>query len=147
MKKPKAVKKEKCRPTERNSSFWKLPKLYPLANGTRHLWQVAHDSRNLSIASKSGASMTFKRIMERAGVAAGIARKAEEGSSGHNVSARSFHSLRHTYVTALSAAGVAVELRQRLAGHASEAQSLHYTHPAFAALRDAVEKLPGLRTL
>ena len=99
----------------------------------------------LHLTGLSGASMTFKRIMERAGVAAGIARKAEEGSSGHNVSARSFHSLRHTYVTALSAAGVAVELRQRLAGYATEAQSLHYTHPAFAALRDAVGKLPGLR--
>ena len=50
--------------------------------------------------------------MERAGVAAGIARQAEQGSAGRNVSARSFHSLRHTFVTALSHANVAVELRQ-----------------------------------
>ena len=98
----------------------------------------------LSLSGGAGASMTFRRIMERAGVDAGIARKAREGSSGHNVSARSFHSLRHTYVTALSVAGVAVELRQKLAGHASEAQNLHYTHPAFAALREAIGKLPGL---
>ena len=38
------------------------------------MWQVAHDLRNLSIAGESGASMAYKRIMERAGVAAGIAR-------------------------------------------------------------------------
>jgi site-specific recombinase XerD len=43
----------------------------------------------LSVAGKSGASIAFRRIMERAGVAAGIARKAEEGSAGRNVSARS----------------------------------------------------------
>ena len=52
--------------------------------------------------------------------------------------------VRHSYVTALAHANVAVELRQKLAGHASEGQSLHYAHPEFAALREAVEKLPGL---
>jgi integrase len=100
---------------------------------------------NLSVAGKSGASMAFRRIMQRAGISAGIARKAEDGGSGRNVSARSFHSLRHSFVTALAHANVAVELRQKLAGHASEEQSLHYTHPGFAALREAVEKLPGMR--
>lgn len=100
---------------------------------------------HLSIAGKSGASQAFRRIMERGGVSAGIARKAEAGSAGRNVFARSFHSLRHSFVTALAHANVAVELRQKLAGHASEGQSLHYTHPEFAALREAVEKLPGMR--
>ena len=50
-------------------------------------------SLDLSISGKSGASQAFRRIMERAGVPAGIARKAEEGSAGRSVSARSFHSL------------------------------------------------------
>jgi integrase len=90
----------------------------------------------------AAASIAFRRIMERAGVAAGIARQAAQGSVGRNVSARSFHSLRHSFVTALSHANVAVELRKQLAGHSSEAQSLHYTHPEFAALRAAIEKLP-----
>jgi integrase len=91
-----------------------------------------------------GASMAFRGIMEQAGVAAGIAREAEEGGMGRSVSARSFHSLRHGFVTALAHANVAVELRQKLAGHASEGQSLHYTHPEFAALRTAIERLPRL---
>jgi hypothetical protein len=57
--------------------------------------------------------MAFRRIMERAGVAAGIARKAEDGTAGRNVSARSFHSLRHGFVTALAHANVAIELRKK----------------------------------
>jgi integrase len=101
---------------------------------------------HLSISGKSGASQAFRRIMERAGVAAGIARKAEVGSAGRNVFARSFHSLRHSFITALSHANVAVEVRQRLVGHQSEAQNLLYTHPQFWALRDAIEKLPGLKS-
>ena len=99
---------------------------------------------NLSIAGKSGASMSFRRIMGRAGVDAGIARKAKDGGAGRSVSARSFHSLRHSFITALAHANVAVELRQKLAGHTSEGQSLHYTHPEFGALRNAIERLPRL---
>ena len=99
---------------------------------------------HLSISGKSGASQAFRRIMERAEVAAGISRKAEVGSAGHNVFARSFHSLRHSFVTALAHANVGIELRQKLGGHSSEGQSLHYTHPDFALLRAAVEKLPRL---
>jgi integrase len=71
---------------------------------------------HLSISGKSGASQAFRRIMERAGVPAGIARKAEEGGAGRSVFARSFHSLRHTFVTALAHANVAIELRQKLGG-------------------------------
>ncbi len=98
----------------------------------------------LPIPGSLGASMAFRGIMERAGIAAGVAREAEEGGVGRSVSARSFHSLRHGFVTALAHANVAVELRQKLAGHASEGQSLHYTHPEFAALRNAIAKLPRL---
>ena len=87
--------------------------------------------------------MMFKTIMKNAEVAAGVARK-KKGKEGRSVSMRSFHSLRHTYVSGLSAAGVPVELRQKLAGHASEQQNLHYTHPEIVALRDAIGKLPPL---
>ena len=97
---------------------------------------------SLGIGGKSGASMAFRRIMERAKLAAGTLREAK-GEAGRNVSARSFHSLRHSFVTALSAANVPIELRQKLAGHSTAGMSLHYTHPDFAALRQAVESLPS----
>jgi integrase len=75
--------------------------------------------------------------MKKIGASQGVAkakrapkqRKAEEDSAGRNVFARSFHSLRHSFVTALADANVAIELRRRLGGDASEEQSLHYTHP------------------
>ena len=69
-------------------------------------------------------------------------RKAEEGSAGRNLFARSFHSLRHSFVTALDRANVAVELRQKLAGHASAEVHSIYTHHELNTLREAIEKLP-----
>jgi integrase len=98
----------------------------------------------LAVGGNRGASRSFQNIMAKAEVVSGTLRE-RAGKSGRKVAERSFHSLRHSYVTALSAAGVAVELRQKLAGHASEGQSLHYTHPEFAALRNAIAKLPGVR--
>jgi integrase len=96
----------------------------------------------LSVGGNRGASRTFQNIMAKAGVASGTLRE-RAGKSGRKVAERSFHSLRHSFVTALAHANVGIELRRRLAGHASELQSLHYTHPEFAALREAIEKLPG----
>jgi len=38
-----------------------------------------------------------------------------------------------------------MELRQKLAGHSSEQQNLHYTHPEIVVLRNAIGKLPRLK--
>ena len=111
--------------------------------GKRDTDPVFPSLAGLAIGGRSGASMMFKTIMKNAEVAAGVARK-KKGKEGRSVSMRSFHSLRHTYVSGLSAAGVPVELRQKLAGHSSEQQNLHYTHPEIVALRDAIGKLPPL---
>jgi integrase len=53
---------------------------------------------------KSGLSMTFKRLMARAGIVDGIARQ-KAGDAGRNVSLLSFHSLRHSFTSALANAG------------------------------------------
>jgi integrase len=66
---------------------------------------------------KSGLSATFKRIMEKAGIDAGIARQ-KCGEGGRSVSALSFHSLRHSFTSALANAGIPAEVRQKLTGHA-----------------------------
>ena len=48
-------------------------------------------------SGKSGLSMAFKRIMERAGIEPGVARE-RAGKAGRNVSRLSFHSsLRHSF--------------------------------------------------
>jgi len=100
---------------------------------------------SLAISGRSGASGAFKGIMKRAGVEAGVARE-KSGKQGWSVSARSFHSLRHGFVTSLAGTGAAIEVRRQLVGHASDKQSLDYTHPEFIRMKDAIAKLPNLKT-
>jgi integrase len=94
-------------------------------------------------AGKSGLSMHFKRIMARAGIDGGLIR-LRKGSAGRSLSALSFHSLRHSFNSALANAGVSQELRQKLTGHASEAMNSIYTHHEMETIRSAVQSLPRL---
>jgi integrase len=96
-----------------------------------------------SSGGESGLSKSFKRIMEQAGVEAGIARRAT-GAKGRSVSARSFHSLRHSFISALANSGVSSELRRRLSGHASEEMHAIYTHHELETIRQAVCAIPRL---
>lgn len=94
-------------------------------------------------SGKSGLSMSFKRIMARAGIDGGIIRE-RQGAAGRSVSALSYHSLRHSFNSALANAGVPQELRQKLTGHASEAMNTLYTHHELEKIRGAVASLPRL---
>jgi len=87
--------------------------------------------------------MAFKRIMEKAGVEAGVAR-VSSGSKGRSFSLRSFHSLRHSFVSALANSGVSIELRRRLTGHASDEMHSIYTHHEIETIRQAVSAIPRL---
>ncbi|MEI6715670.1 MAG: site-specific integrase [Verrucomicrobiota bacterium] len=95
---------------------------------------------------KSGLSMQFKRIMERTGIVGRVLRQAETNSAGRSQSSLSFHSLRHSFNSALANAGVSQELRQKLTGHASTRMNDRYTHHEEQTLRDAVSKIPSLRS-
>lgn len=75
-------------------------------------------------AGKGGLSTSFARIMKKAGVAPGEAR-ARKGEAGRFRSLRSFHSLRHTFNSAMANAGVSQEVRQKLTGHASAKMNSH----------------------
>jgi integrase len=92
---------------------------------------------------RSGLSLAFSRIMEKAGVDAGVRRK-KTGATGRTGRARTFHSLRHTFITALGAAGVSLEHRKLLAGHTEEAMTERYSHTEVETLRAGVDRLPGL---
>jgi integrase len=91
----------------------------------------------------SGLSTAFKQIMEKAGIAAGIARE-KLGPRGKTISSRSWHSLRHTFNSQLAAGGVNQELRQKLIGHSSAEMNSVYTHHELAALHEAITRLPRL---
>ena len=94
-------------------------------------------------AGRSGLSMAFSRIMDRANVDAG-ARREKQGEAGRTVRARSFHALRHSFNTALANKGVPIEHRAKMLGHASKSMTEHYTHDMIDALRDSLDQLPGL---
>jgi integrase len=94
-------------------------------------------------SGKSGLSMSFKRIMERAEIKGRILRQRKEGSAGRTQSSLSFHSMRHSFNSALANAGVAQEVRQKLTGHSDQAQNKRYTHHEIAVLRAAVDVLPS----
>jgi integrase len=92
---------------------------------------------------RNGLSMTFKRIMLSAGIESAKARE-RAGKAGRSLSALSFHSLRHSFNSALANAGVSQELRQKLTGHASAEINDHYTLHEVETLRRAVEAIPRL---
>jgi integrase len=90
---------------------------------------------------KSGLSMAFKRIMERAGVSAGVARQAEKKSRGRSTSQKSFHSLRHFAATQLAAAGVRSDIARQITGHTDVDSHSEYVKADLDVLRGAVEAI------
>jgi integrase len=91
---------------------------------------------------QSDLSTGFKRIMKRASIRGRVLRQGV--GKGRSHSSLSFHSLRHSNISALQNAGVPLELTQELIGHASVEMSKHYAHPNVATLRAAVLKLPSI---
>jgi integrase len=94
-----------------------------------------------SAGGAHGLSASFRRILDKAGIAPGVAR-AKEGKAGRNLTAKSFHSLRHTFNSWLANAGVPQEIRQRILGHASGRMNDGYTHLSPATLHAALAEVP-----
>ena len=91
---------------------------------------------------KLGLSGRFAAIMEKAGVEGKIAQRTKGGRALSNLS---FHSLRHSFNSAMANAGVSQEIRQQLTGHASAEMNKVYTHHELEVLRAAVEKVPAVK--
>jgi len=87
---------------------------------------------------KSGLSMAFKRIMERAGISPGVARPSMGKSRGRTTSQKSFHSLRHFAASQLANNGVRAEVARAITGHADAATHANYVTADVDALRSAV---------
>jgi integrase len=96
-----------------------------------------------STGGKSGLSMAFSRLMDRAKVRGEVVRE-RQGDKGRSVNSLSFHSFRHTLTSIMANAGVPVEVRQKFTGHASAEMNQHYTHHEIETLRSAIEKLPNV---
>ena len=92
------------------------------------------------IQGRNGLSNPFARLLAKAGIS------AETVQAGKNrFSRKSFHSLRHTFASALTNAGVSPELRMKLVGHRSLDVHQRYTHHELEPLKAAINALPPLR--
>jgi integrase len=91
---------------------------------------------------KSGISMQFRRIMERADVVGRIIRTG--AGKGRTTSSLTLHSLRNTFISRLANAGVAEDLRMKLVGHHTKAVHRGYTQHETQTLRNAVLSVPGV---
>jgi integrase len=87
---------------------------------------------------KHGLSEGFKRIV----VKAGVDLMTVKGKGKRNFSRRTFHSLRHSFNSALANAGVSEEVRKKLTGHAPKGMNSHYTHFQMDILKNAVTTMP-----
>jgi integrase len=95
-----------------------------------------------STGGRSGLSTTFSRIMARAGVVGEVLHKAKKGGQGRTVRALTFHSLRHSFNSAMANAGVPQEIRMKLTGHVSAEMNRGYTHHELEPLRAAIARIP-----
>jgi integrase len=111
----------------------------------KHLERIAGDKRgkvsptlaSIRVPGRSGLSLQFLDIVKAAGLNSG----QKESTSGRKFSSRSFHSLRHGFISEMANQGVAPEIRQKLAGHRSKDVHSKYTHLEEAMLRKAVSKM------
>jgi len=113
-----------------------------------HLGKIAGDTggkispslARQSISGRSGLSRQFLNIVREAGLDAGEEGKKRDGKR-RRFTSKTFHSLRHGFVSSMANAGVSKELRMKLAGHTTEAVAAGYTHHEAAVLRQAVEAI------
>lgn len=91
-------------------------------------------------------SNRFREILVAAGLAEPSTHKStgKGRDSGRESAELSFHSLRHSAVTFLKAAGVTEALAMAIVGHESAAISRGYTHLATDDLRREMEKMPDV---
>ena len=88
---------------------------------------------------KHGLSGRFSAIMVKAGIAPVVTNGGMRARAS-----LTFHSLRHSFNSAMANGGVSQEIRQKLTGHASAAMNAHYTHHELAPLRAAIGVIPRI---
>ena len=114
-----------------------------------HLMKIAGDDPKGMLTPKLAkfvekstghVSKSFARVMAEAGVDCGESKR----DTGRMFSRKSFHALRHSFVSVMANAGIPDEVRQKLTGHASPAVHKRYTHLELQPLKTAIQALPTL---
>lgn len=90
-------------------------------------------------AGRKGLSMKFNELVAKAGIDSLALKKKGQ----RTFQAKTFHSLRHTFVTLMAENNVSQELRRELAGHDSDVHRI-YTHHSTETYRRAINSIPTL---
>jgi len=93
----------------------------------------------LRVDGRNGLSNQFSALMSQAGID-----KRQVQSSKNRFSRKSYHSLRHSFSSALANAGVSADVRMKLTGHKSVDVHQRYTHMQLEPLRQAIAALPRI---
>jgi len=92
---------------------------------------------NKTPAGRKGLSMKFNEMVAKAGIDSLALKKKGQ----RTFQAKTFHSLRHTFVTLMAENNVSQELRRELAGHDSDVHRI-YTHHSAGTYRKAIDSIP-----
>jgi len=98
--------------------------------------------QNCGIGGSGGLSAQFRKLLVKSGISGKETAKA--GKEGRKRYSLSFHSLRHSFVSALLSQGVSSEIRKKLAGHSDDNVHEIYSHHEVETLRHAVQSLPSI---
>jgi integrase len=109
----------------------------------------AYIFQNAATHKRTGSlSNQFREILVEAGLVEPLARGHRSTGKGRTgarqMSEISFHSLRHSAVTMLKAAGVSDFIAREIVGHESAAVSRQYTHLTTDDKRAAMQRLPDV---
>jgi len=114
-----------------------------------HLLRIAGDNPSgflcsslgqISTGGQRGLSKRFAALMAQAG----IDQRQIQSSRNHKFSQLSFHSLRHSFSSALANLGISADVRMKLTGHKSVDVHGRYTHMQLEPLKKAIASLPRL---
>jgi integrase len=93
-----------------------------------------------TIGGGRGLSLEFGQLMTEAG----LDQRKVAVNEKRSVARLSFHSLRHSFASALANSGISSDIRKKLVGHSSDAIHAKYTHLELSPLRTAIGTLPSL---
>jgi integrase len=107
--------------------------------GRAPLFRALHGGKP---GGNTGLSTQFKNLMEKAGISGRVLRKG--GGGARQTTSLSFHSLRHSFTSAMANAGVPEEVRMLLTGHSTRRAHKTYTHHEEAQVWAAIATVPGV---
>ncbi len=95
------------------------------------------------LGGEHGLSLEFQRLMEKAGIRAGLLREGNEGK-GRAVRALTFHSFRHSAASAVFNQAALKDITRRVTNHAAGGEIDRYIHEDLEAIRAATALIPRL---